>query len=143
MIIASVIPSAIARAVTATALRASEPPKNAVASRPAGPKSRAKSGRAEPAPARTAIGEKSASASTTSATAANPRYGKPAIGRARDERAARRRTAAAAAARGPRRRRRIDSVDPGRIAGAGSTRIASAAGRSTARKDDSAPATAA
>ena len=95
-IIASVIPSAIASAVTAMPLRASAPPKNPAARRPSAPRPRASSRPGSAAPSRTASGAASARARTTSATAAKPKQGKAVHGpgtRERDGRGQRHRGA--------------------------------------------------
>ncbi len=142
-IIASVMPSARARAVTAIALRASDPPKKRLASRPGSPKSRASGPTNARSAARTRSGETSARDATTSATAAKPKTGKSFTAGAVAAAPAAARRKAAAIARPRSRRCRTLSIEPARSAAAGSTRIASAAGSAaaaTAARRPTAPA---
>src|SRR5262249_47288268 len=83
-IIASVIPRAIASAVTAIPLRASPPSKTPAASRPSTPNARESRGPAPGAPRRRRSGAASARAAPTTPTAANPKTGTPWIGSRRE-----------------------------------------------------------
>ena len=135
-IIASVMPSAIASAATAIAFRARDPPKNSTARRPAAPKTRASGPAAARQANRTRIGAAAASARDHEHDGRESEE-RETVDVAR-ERGGRRENDQDGRARAPSRETppiRTTSIEPGRIAGEGSTRVASAAGRSVARSD--------